>query len=168
MEDAFFFILRRGAAQQRLDAGDQLTHGERLGDIVVRAQLEAEDLIHLVALGGQHDDGDVRSRRRALEPPAHFHAINAGEHDIQQHHRGTLMRTDYQRVFARRGGHDPVPRRLEIEREQFKDVSLVVNGQNKFVCHARILFLSCTWYIDRRFCAGITHRRRGGACPARP
>ena len=52
--------------------------------LIVRAQLEAKDLVHLVALGGEHDDGDVRSRRRALEPPAHFHAINAGEHDIQQ------------------------------------------------------------------------------------
>ena len=46
-----------GAAQQGADAGDQLAQVVRLGEVVVGAHLEAEDLVHLVRLHGEHEDG---------------------------------------------------------------------------------------------------------------
>ena len=41
--------LRRGPAQHRLDAREQLAQIERLGDVVVGADLEADDLVDRVA-----------------------------------------------------------------------------------------------------------------------
>ena len=62
---------QRGAAQHRLDAAAELAHRERLGDVVVGAELEAEHLVDLLGLGGEHDDrhgaarADLRGRRRS-------------------------------------------------------------------------------------------------------
>ena len=68
MKNAFFLILRCGAAQQRLYAGDQLANRERLGDVVVRAQLEAQDLVHFVALCRQAVVGALFRRRQTSMP----------------------------------------------------------------------------------------------------
>src|SRR3989339_808979 len=38
----------------RFDPGGQLTHAERLGQIIVGSQLQANDLVRLFSLGGQH------------------------------------------------------------------------------------------------------------------
>ena len=74
-----------------LNPGDQLPHAEGLGDVIVRAQLQAQDLVHLVAFGGKHDDGGIRRGGSALQTAANLHAVNTGQHDIQQHHGKTLM-----------------------------------------------------------------------------
>ena len=55
-----------GPAQDRPDAGDQLARAERLGQVVVGAQLEPEQLVELVVPGGEHHD---RDRRVAAQLP---------------------------------------------------------------------------------------------------
>src|SRR2546427_8230315 len=42
-----------GAAQDGLDARQQLADGKRLGDIIVGAELEADDFVDLLAARGQ-------------------------------------------------------------------------------------------------------------------
>jgi hypothetical protein len=42
-----------GTPQERLDAAHQLAQPERLGQVVVGAELEADDLVDLVVAGGQ-------------------------------------------------------------------------------------------------------------------
>ena len=72
---------RRAAAQDGLEAGQQLARVEWLGQVVVRAQLEADDAIGVVAARGEHQapacrcgpgcGGTPRSRRgRAGRRPA--------------------------------------------------------------------------------------------------
>ena len=39
--------------------GDELAEPERLHEVVVRAELEADDPVNLVAAGADHDDGQV-------------------------------------------------------------------------------------------------------------
>ena len=60
------------------------------------------------------------------------------------------MRTDHERILTSSGSYNPVAACFEIERKQFENMSLVVNGQNQFVCHVRILFPSCILVIWRR------------------
>ena len=50
-------------AQGGADAGHQLVHPERLGDVVVGALVEGLDLVVGLVAGGQHDDGHGGARR---------------------------------------------------------------------------------------------------------
>src|SRR4051812_45305983 len=48
---------RRAAAQERVHPREQLAEAEGLGEVVVGAHAQAEDLVRLHALGGEHQDG---------------------------------------------------------------------------------------------------------------
>ena len=54
-----------GPAQDGLDPRDELARRERLGEVVVGAELEAEQLVELVVAGGEHHDRDRASRARS-------------------------------------------------------------------------------------------------------
>src|SRR2546430_11040794 len=47
------------AAQDRLHAGDELLRPERLGDVVVGAELQAAEDVALILAGGEGQHGDV-------------------------------------------------------------------------------------------------------------
>ena len=57
------------APKYRSNTSDEFTRGERLRDVVVSAELEADDLVDLAVSRGQHDDGHVAS---LAQPPADF------------------------------------------------------------------------------------------------
>ena len=75
-------MIREGyTAIQRVDAGGQLRGREGLGDIVVGAEHQAGDLVHLLGAGGQHDDADAAVL--VSELLAHLQTVDAGHHDIK-------------------------------------------------------------------------------------
>ena len=51
--------LRAQAAQDGADAGNHLARAERLGNVIVAAEFEADDAVDLVGTGGQEQDRDV-------------------------------------------------------------------------------------------------------------
>ena len=65
------------------DAGQHLAHAERLGDVVVGAELEAEHAVELVAARGDHDDRHVG---RCADRPAHVAPVHVGQAEVEQHH----------------------------------------------------------------------------------
>src|ERR1019366_5844705 len=75
----------RGTAEGGADAGQQLTNGEGLGDVIVGAQIECGDFVFLLAAGREHYD-------RRLAPRADFaddvKAIAVGESEVEQHQFG--------------------------------------------------------------------------------
>ena len=71
-----------GAAQGGPDAGDELGDLERLLDVVVGAGLEADDDIDRVGARGQHHD---RDRRGPADRPADLEAVEARQHDVEEH-----------------------------------------------------------------------------------
>src|SRR5918992_3694664 len=78
----------RPAPSSGLDAGDELVHGERLDEVVVRADVEC---VHAVVLrAARADDDDRRSDPLAAglldQPPA----VDAREHQIDDAHIGPL------------------------------------------------------------------------------
>ena len=81
---------RRLAAQHRLDTRRELAWIERLGQVVVGAHFEADDAVHFVTLGGEHDDG----QHFTLGPqaPANGKAVLVGHHEVQHHQVVTLSR----------------------------------------------------------------------------
>ena len=70
-----------GAAQQRADAGDELAQVVRLGEVVVGAHLEAEDLVHLVGLHGEHEDGLPQAELAQLA--AEVEAVAVGQAHVE-------------------------------------------------------------------------------------
>ena len=73
------------AAQHCPHPGDQLAGRERLGHVVVRPQLQADDLVDLTVLRSQHDHGYVGPLPQA---PAHLAARQTGQHEVKQHQVG--------------------------------------------------------------------------------
>ena len=74
---------RTRAPQQALDPRQQLARIEGLGDVVVRAHLEADDLVDVVVAAGEQDDADRRVARAQLTRQRQ--AVLAGQIDVEQH-----------------------------------------------------------------------------------
>ena len=70
-----------GATTDSPDARRQLAPAERLGDVVVGAELEPEDAIELVAASSQHDDRDVAALAQLA---AHVAAVDVRESEIEE------------------------------------------------------------------------------------
>ena len=80
-------LLRRNLAPQggvppqlALHPGQHLDGVEGLGDIVVRADVQPQHLIAVLALGGEQDDGDVAAG--LPQPGGGPDAVQLGHHDI--------------------------------------------------------------------------------------
>ena len=88
------------AAQQRLDPAHQLAQAERLGQVVVGAELEADDLVDLVVARGQDEDRHLGAGRaqaaQDLEP------VDARQADVEHDEVGRLVRGDVQALLAGR------------------------------------------------------------------
>src|SRR5665647_3789232 len=63
-------------------SGDELTWFERLRDVVVGPGLETVDDVSGVGLSGEHDD---RNPGVGPDPPADGDAVEARQHEIEQH-----------------------------------------------------------------------------------
>ena len=94
-----------GAPQHGLHAADELGDGERLGDVVVGAGLEADDLVELGVLRREHQDVRVAE---GADAAAHLDAVDVGQAEIE----------DDQVVVAQRGGADGGRRRRRPARRR--------------------------------------------------
>jgi hypothetical protein len=94
-------LRRRHAAHAR----DQLARRERLGDVVVGAELEADDAVDLVAARGQEDD---RHLARLANPLEDLEAARIGQADVEDDQRRGRLADPLQRFLAGRA-----PGRLE-------------------------------------------------------
>ncbi len=70
------------AAQHSAHPRQQLTRRVRLGDVVIRAELETDDDVDLGVLRSEHDDRHVRG---GADLAAHLGPGNAREHEVEQH-----------------------------------------------------------------------------------
>ena len=136
------------SAQARFHAGHQFAGPEGLGDVVLGAQGEADDLVGLLVFRREEDDGNVPHLAHAN---AEFEAVDARHHDIHdgqverrasEHVQGRLSAVAGQRVHAL--GHEQVD-------NQIGDGLLVVHHQ-----YVRAFFHKgyCT-----RFAPGFANRR---------
>jgi len=77
-----------GSAQQSVNAGEQFAEAEGFGDVIIRAEIEADDFINFLPFGGEHQDrgGDFFG----AELFANVVAAEAREHDIE-HDKGRFL-----------------------------------------------------------------------------
>ena len=60
----------------------QFARIERLRQVIVGAELQADDAVHILAARGQHDDRDLALLAQAAQD---LEAIDAGQHDVEHH-----------------------------------------------------------------------------------
>lgn len=72
-----------GAAHNRLNSRLYLQDIKWLCDIVVRSIFQSQYLIHIIALGSQHNNRHIGKIPDML---AYFKTIHLRKHDIQQNH----------------------------------------------------------------------------------
>ena len=70
--------LLRAPRQQQIHARDQLAHEDRLGEVVLDAQLQTANLVLDGLLTGEEHDGDVRVLRPILHATDELVAIQPG------------------------------------------------------------------------------------------
>ena len=116
--------------RERADAQHDLAHDEGLDDIVVGADLEAQDAVLGLALGGQHEDADVGERGVGADLLADLVAGRVGQVQIEQDDIGRLRADRREALGAARGPVDRVARGLEVELEEPRDVALVFDDDH--------------------------------------
>ena len=121
---------RTAAARHRPHARDQLARRERLGDVVVGAQLEAEHLVALVHTPRHHDHGDAAGLGVLLEAAADLPAVELGHHDVEEDHVGLAVPGVAHGIGAVAQDGDVVAFLVEVEADQLRDVLLVLDHQD--------------------------------------
>ena len=115
----------RAAAEDGGDAGGELGELDRLGEVVVGADLEADDAVDEVAGAGQDDDAGVVA---GAQVAGELEAGLAGEADVEDEEVGDLARGE-QRLERGRvlGGDHVVAGAAEVVDEHLADFPVVVD-----------------------------------------
>jgi hypothetical protein len=117
----------RSPSEDRLHARDELARVERLREVVVGADLEPDDLVHVLVAGRQHQDRHVGG---LADPPAHLDAVDVREHQVEDD-QGRLLRGRLrERLGAGRGRPDGVAGVLQVERDERGDRGFVLDHQH--------------------------------------
>jgi hypothetical protein len=128
------------AAQHRADAGDELARGERLGDVVVCAEFQADHLVDLGVARGHDDDRDVGTGPQAA---AYLGAREPGQHHVEQHHVGAGAVERGERVGAGGGYLYLISLATQHVRQGVRERLLVLDDQD--TRHAVPLVVTALW-----------------------
>ncbi len=119
--------LQASPSQEGLGTRHQLLRVERLGQVIVRADLQPDDLVGDLVAGGQHDD-----RHLALLPDllAQGEPVGAGQHDVEDHQVGLDLAEASHRLRPIPHSLHVVPLAGEVQASQLEDVRLVIDDQD--------------------------------------
>ncbi len=117
-------------AQQRVDTGHHLLRAEGLGDVVVGAELQPDDAVHLVGAGGDHDHGQVGEPVVVADVTADFEPVHAGQHAVEDDEVGAVRMHPRQRVGAVADGVHVVVGTFEVVPQEVSDVRVVLDDED--------------------------------------
>ena len=127
---ATFASVARCARRSSARAGDELVRAERLGDVVVRPELEADDAIGFLRARGQHDDRDRARLHVGADRAADFEAIDVGQHQVEDEQVGWARR-DRRQGFTSRGDHLRREARLaQIAGDEIGNIPVVFHDEH--------------------------------------
>ncbi len=116
------------AAQDGMDARDELARIERLRQVVVGTHLEPDDAVDLFALRGQHDDRDALAR--AAYPPADREAVLARQHQVEHDEvRGVALQLPVEIARVRKYG-DLEALLGQVARQEVPQAHVVVDDED--------------------------------------
>ncbi len=127
------------APQNCFDPGNENPGRKRFGHVIVGAQFQAGHHIGFPALGGQHENRNAAGAIIAFQPPRHLQPVNTGQHQVEKDQVGPLAVGFFEGFFAAGRRIHPEPLPGEVDRQQLEDIFLIVDSQNRFLCHRRLL-----------------------------
>ena len=128
-------VVRLHPAQHALDAGEQLARIEGLGDVVVGADLEADDAVDDVARGRDHDDADVVA---LAQEARQRQAVLAGHADVEQDEVGQIALDLGAHRGAAVGGANVVAVAAQVLHQHRPNARVVVDDEKASAAvHAR-------------------------------
>ena len=109
--------------QDRLHPRHQLASVERFGHVVVGAELEADNLVHVVTARGEHDDRQVAL---LAQTAADLPAVDLGHHQVEHQQVGFRDAHLFERfaTVARRFNREALG--LQVHARELEDVLFVV------------------------------------------
>src|SRR5690606_31160089 len=135
-------------AQSRLDPCDKFTRAEGLGDVVVGSHAEPEHNVAFLTLGGDHDDRDAGGSWIPANGRAEFHAVHAGQHQVEQHQVRLLAPYQCESLAAVHGAVDLKALAPKAVGEHLEDVWLVLNYDNVLFGHDQLFPVSPVGVAD--------------------
>src|SRR5919201_5349871 len=123
------------AAEHGPDARHNFLRGKWLDDVVVRAQLETEDAIHLLIPGREHDDRERAGGLVPTQAATDFQTVYLRQHQIEKHQVRRRAPDPTEGVGAAATRRNLVAFALEVIREEITDVRLVLDDEHA-ACHA--------------------------------
>ena len=116
--------------QQGPNAGDEFARAERLGEVIVGAEFEADDALGLFGARREHDDWQRRRWLARAQHAAHFQTVDLRQHQVEDEQiRGTRS-YGLQRLAP---GPDELGREagfVEIARDELGDVGVVLDDED--------------------------------------
>ena len=126
--------LRRGRAlEKRADARQQLGDLEGLAQVVVGAGIEPRDNVVGLRARGEHQDRDLEAL--LADVTRNVEAVDARKHQVEQHeiHIVRLEQLDRGRTLA--GPQDVETCVLELELDEPRDRSIILDDQDGLLAH---------------------------------
>ncbi len=119
-------------AEVNLYAGDEFADKERLNDVVVCAEFEAEDSICFTGAGSEENNGDADQFWMAADSFADVEAIGIGKHDVEQDQVRLFAAAEVNGTPAGLGTHQSESFFLQVVLEEGEQVGVIFD-QNDFL-----------------------------------
>ena len=115
------------AAQDGADARGQFARIEGLGQVIVGAEFETDDAVHIFAAGGEHQNGDFGFLAEAAQD---FEAIDAWEHDVEHYQIDAGLQGFFEAAVAFMGCFHGKAFAMEELAEQRGEFGVVIDQQD--------------------------------------
>src|SRR5438094_1883830 len=156
---------RDDAAQDDVHPCDEFARAERLGDIVVAADLQTQHAIDLVVAGGEKQDRNVRG---LSDFPADVQAVEFRHADIQNDQIRPVGGKAGQRFLAVARLEDSHPGLLQRNTDDLAYVQVVINDENAVRQTALPAQLACSRTSLWSYSSVRRQGRAGGASSESP
>src|SRR5581483_2050858 len=115
---------RDATSQDRLDAADQFTRTEWFHQVVIGPHLQTGDTIILSLSRGEHKNRRIGPGTNAA---ADLHAIERGQHQIEDHQVRMLTGMQFQAGDAIAGAVYGIARLLQVEPDHLHNIRFILN-----------------------------------------
>src|SRR5258706_363283 len=123
---------RLRTAEQRFDARQQFAGAERLGDVIIRAHLQAHNAIGFIAPRGEHQNGETIQRVIPANFPANVEPGNLGKHEVEKQQIRRRLLQSIETAGAVKGRLNLKAFICKVVANQLDDIAVVFNDQDSF------------------------------------